>query len=72
MRNGTVTLGNITATSGGVVIGVAQDWRGTLGQTNNTTIAAGTLSVSAAGAINLVEDNAITNLGDVARGGASP
>ena len=69
VRNGTVTLGNITA-AGGVVLGVGQDVLGTLQQRNGTSIAAGTLSVSAAGAIVLDENNAIANLGNVTRGGA--
>ena len=69
----TVTLGNITANSGTVQVGVAGDVSGLVSQTASTTLSANTFAASTGGAITLGTGGptlTITNLGDIRRGGA--
>ncbi len=74
IRNATtVTLGNITANSGTVQLGVAGDVSGLVSQTASTTLSADTLAASTAGVITLGTGSTtltINNLGDIRRGGA--
>ena len=67
----TAALGNITATNGTVIVGVAQDITGALTQNGGTTLNVGTLTVSTANTITLTSGtNTIGTLGSVTRGGA--
>src|SRR5258708_7393953 len=69
----TAALGNITANSGTVTLGVGQNITGALTQNAATAISANTLTASTANSINLGNvgnANTIANLGTVQRGGA--
>ncbi len=70
---GSVTLGNVTATNGTLVLGdnlVTPNIAGAVTQAASTVLDVGTVTASTSDAITLDQANTIANLGTIRRGGA--